>query len=171
MFLFVPFDPGSVYVPGTTNASILGQPDYAAGSRGSASNESKALYGHLDYRLTDALTLGAGARYTEDDREEFISTAAAIVNQTFEADFDYTDWDVSLGYALNDSVNLYAKASTAHLSGGILGGQAFEPEENLSYEIGLKSDLLDDRLRLNVAVFRSEVTDRQVLTFSPRPAR
>ena len=167
VFLFVPFDPGSTYVPGTTNASILGQTDYSAGSRGSASNESKAVYGHLDYKLTDALTLGAGARYTEDDREEFIETAAAIVNQKFEADFDYTDWDVSLGFAISDAVNLYAKASTAHLSGGILGGQAFDPEKNLSYEIGLKSDLLDERLRLNAAVFRSEVTDRQVLTFSP----
>jgi iron complex outermembrane recepter protein len=167
VFLFVPFDPSTTYVPGTTNASILGQTDYAAGSRGSATNESKAAYGHLDYRLTDALTLGAGVRYTKDDREEFISAAAAIVEQKFEADFDYTDWDVSLSYAVNDTINLYAKVSTAHLSGGILGGQAFSPEENLSYEVGLKSDLLDDRLRFNAAVFRSEVTDLQSLTFSP----
>ena len=167
VFLFVPFDPNSVYVPGTTNASILGQADYAAGSQGSAKNESKALYAHADYKLTDALTAGAGVRYTKDDREEFIGRAAAIVNQNFEADFDYTDWDVSLGYEFANAVNVYAKVSTAHLSGGILGGQAFDPEKNLSYEIGVKSDLLDNKVRLNAAVFRSEVTDLQSLTFSP----
>ena len=121
--------------------------------------------------MTEALTAGAGVRYTKDTREESITRAAAITNQKFDADFDYTDWDVSLGYAFNEAVNVYGKVSTAHLSGGVLGGQAFDPEKNLSYEIGLKSDLMDNRLRLNAAVFRSEVTDLQALTFTRRPAR
>lgn len=64
----------------------------------------------------------------------------------------YTEGFKAGGY---DQRNLFLSAAT---------GQ-FEPESVDAYEFGMKSRLLDDRMTLNVALFRSEYDDLQVSTF------
>ena len=46
---------------------------------------------------------------------------------------------------------------------------AFGPEEAWSYELGMRSDLLDDSLRLNLTAYRLDVEDLQLLSGQPRP--
>lgn len=168
VLLFTPFPPNVTYVPGVTNASILGQRDYSAGFNGSVENKSVAGYVHGTWRITDAWDLSAGLRYTDDQREENVREAAAIRNQSFEFSDSHTDWDASLTYEFAPNASAYAKASTGYLSGGVLGGLTFAPETIRSYELGLKSDLFDQRLRLNVAAFRAERENLQVLSFNPQ---
>lgn len=81
-----------------------------------------------------------------------------------------TDWRVALDYQLNDSVMTYASASTGYKSGGINSRpffpqqlQTFSPETLTAYELGVKSTLLDNTLRLNTAVFYNEYDDIQLL--------
>jgi iron complex outermembrane recepter protein len=161
---------GGLFPPGPLTAGNLSQfvpSDYFAGGIVEVENESRAAYAHADYKITSALELGAGVRYTKDNREEDAVQVALIPpNTAFEADFNYTDWDTSLTYHVSQDVHVYAKVGTAHVSGGVLGGLAFEPEKTTSYELGLKSDLLEQRLRLNVAAFRAEVSNYQFPSFT-----
>lgn len=87
------------------------------------------------------------------------------------ADFDNFSPKVGLKYQWNDDTNVYATVSSGFKSGGFNGRLAdgqLEPydEETLtSYEIGIKSQTFDDRLRTNVSLFYNEYDDLQVSSF------
>jgi iron complex outermembrane receptor protein len=68
---------------------------------------------------------------------------------------------VGLNYEPNDDVLLYAKYSTAFLSGGATGDISFAPETAKSWEAGVKSDWLDGKLRLNLTGYYVEYTNAQ----------
>ncbi|MDY0007540.1 MAG: TonB-dependent receptor, partial [Spongiibacteraceae bacterium] len=78
-------------------------------------------------------------------------------------------------YHITDEISTYAKFSTGYKSGGINGvaesnaafREHFDQETMRSYEIGLKSRFLDNRVQLNSAVFYNEYDDIQVNTFVP----
>lgn len=89
------------------------------------------------------------------------------VGDTFED--DRVDWRVALDYQFSDNMMVYAQTSTGYKAGGINPRPYFEvqietvqPEEILSYEIGFKSNLWDNRLQLNGAYFFNEYTDIQL---------
>ncbi len=80
--------------------------------------------------------------------------------------------------AWTTDVSTYLRIATGYKAGGISEAGAvgtfnsafvFEPEEILTYELGLKSMLADERVRLNMAVFYSEFDDMQ-LGFNTNPA-
>ena len=58
-----------------------------------------------------------------------------------------------MNYKPNDDILLYAKFSTAFVSGGSVSGLDFPPETATSWEAGIKADLLDRRLRTNLSLF------------------
>jgi len=58
----------------------------------------------------------------------------------------------------------YAKFSTAYISGGKIANVTFNPSTAKSWEAGVKSDLLDRRLRFNLALFTVKYNDVQILT-------
>jgi iron complex outermembrane receptor protein len=91
--------------------------------------------------------------------------------------FDNFSFKVGLDYDITDDVMAYATISTGFKSGGFNGGYlSFDPveaeeqakpfnEETLTaYEIGLKSTLLDRRLRFNAAAFYYDYKDLQLYT-------
>jgi iron complex outermembrane receptor protein len=87
------------------------------------------------------------------------------------ANFDNVSFKAGLKYALNDATQMYGTISQGFKSGGFNGrvsdGQ-LEPydEETLdSYEIGMKSTWMDNRLRTNFAVFYMDYEDLQVSSF------
>lgn len=77
--------------------------------------------------------------------------------QTQKRDFSYPAWMAGLDWQASDDLFLYAKASAAVKAGGwnIRAGSlpSFEPEKVNDVEFGIKTDLLDRRLRANIAVF------------------
>ena len=86
---------------------------------------------------------------------------------TFEpATFTSFTPKVGLNYQLSDAVFAYASASRGFKSGGFNIGSyqntPFNPEKIWSYEAGVKTDLLERRLRLNLAAFYYDYTDLQV---------
>ena len=77
---------------------------------------------------------------------------------------------MAVDYRWNDSLMTYAQAATGFKGGGVnprpyFPSQAlpFQPEEVMSYEIGIKSDFLDRRARVNVAAFYSDFKNMHVI--------
>jgi iron complex outermembrane receptor protein len=126
---------------------------------------STAVFGQGTYAVTDQLNLTLGVRYTEDDREATRSgTNFSFAAGSNDESFDNTDWTLIADYVVNDNINTYAKIATGYRSGGSSErapnfAQTFEPEEVTSYELGVKSELMDRRLRVNAALFRTETDD------------
>ncbi|HUG72926.1 MAG TPA: TonB-dependent receptor, partial [Steroidobacteraceae bacterium] len=79
---------------------------------------------------------------------------------------DRTDWRIGANYRFNEALMAYAQVSTGYKGGGVNPRPffpwqvlTFKPETMTTYEVGWKSDLLGNRLRLNGAVFFNDYKD------------
>jgi len=128
-------------------------------------NTSWAVFGHVSYDISDVLNITGGIRYTDDEKDLF-SAGVTPVNVSDEQ----VSWDLSLTYALNDDVNLYTRLANGFRAPTIQGRDiAFgsppstaDSETITSIEGGFKSTLLDDRLRLNAAIYYYQIEDQQL---------
>ncbi len=137
--------------------------------------KSGAVYGQATYEITDGTNLTLGGRYTSERREEknssqFIDPVGISGFLIPVADRRRTDskftYRVSLDHRFSDELLAYASVNTGFKSGGYNtnspGEPAFKPESLTAYEVGLKSDLFDRRLRINLAGFYYDYKDLQV---------
>lgn len=137
--------------------------------------ESYAAFGQASYAITDALSASVGLRYTKEDKTYFLdhrrvnAGVPIIVPTTVKRSDDDISPRFGLDFRASEAVFLYASASKGFKSGGFNGRpttigavQSFGPETLWSYEIGAKTDLLDRRLRLNMAGFFSKYKDIQL---------
>ena len=143
--------------------------------------ESTAAFAQYTYDVTDKLSLEAGARWTEE-KKHFIAGQAYLSNleRARERNFaGYADlnntWDeVSLhfgaAYEIDENRMFYASFSEGFHSGGFFGvnqnirdyeRDQYDPEFATSIEVGFKSMLMDNRLRLNLTAFHNEFEDKQ----------
>ncbi len=134
---------------------------------------SWAAFGSLKYDLTSALSMRAGLRYTSD-KKELSSNAAvlppgSIVNGTTANLSDSKpSGDLSMLYKLSPATNVYARVATGYRGSSVQPASAFGAqslagqEDTISYEAGVKSDLLDRRARVSFNVFRYEVKNLQL---------
>lgn len=128
-------------------------------------SESKAVFGQATYRLTDRLSVTGGLRYTWDSKE-LEERLPRSVNDS--ADFERMTWMANAKYDFSRNVNVYGRIASGYKSGGFNArgvGGSFQPEKVLSFEAGLKSELLDRRLRLNLAAFQTQYKDLQISQF------
>ncbi len=153
--------------------------------------ESKALFGQASYALNDSLNLTLGGRYTDETRtfstrtqleepETFGPAPFVVTNfEGLETSADAFSYRAAIDYKATDTTLLYASASRGFKSGGFNGGflsltqeeaalqlEPYAPEFVNAYELGVKSDLFDYKLRLNAAVFLSDFEDLQVFTLA-----
>jgi iron complex outermembrane receptor protein len=95
--------------------------------------------------------------------------ASDPLRASFERNFSYWSYLASADWQATDDVFLYVKTSRSQRAGGlntraVAGGVppvGFKPEVVTDYEAGAKIDLLDRRVRLNLAAFNSNVDDVQ----------
>lgn len=96
---------------------------------------------------------------------------------SFSRDDDSLDYTFMLSYNISPDQMMYFKVASGFRSGGqnLRGGsifarnsegsvntfKSFAPEEVTEYEVGLKADFFDSRLRTNLAYFYSDYTDIQ----------
>ena len=140
---------------------------------------SYSIYGEGNYAFTDAVALTVGARYTFDEKElsgETLGeydwfwnpTPGRVVNGVSD-DWNELTWRAVLDVTLSDGVLVYASAATGFRSGAFDMAQSdpalidrpVAPETVMSYELGFKSRLLDNRLQLNIALFDATYEDLQ----------
>jgi iron complex outermembrane recepter protein len=150
--------------PGQPDELLL--PGLNAGAVNTSQSESMAAFADVSYALTERLRLGGGLRYFYDDREAYGATRSVAFQS---GDFDAVTFRVNGTFAITQNVNLYASVGDGFRSGGfnstsnIARGAppTFDPESVISYEMGIKSYLLDGVVSLDVAVFYSEYEDMQ----------
>ncbi len=118
---------------------------------------SLAAYAQLEFHPTDQLDIILGGRVTRDKKNaEFyngtsVATASLLVDDPFKkTKFNYL---VGVNYKPNDDTLVYAKYSTAYVSGGSTGGVFYKPETAKSWEGGVKASLLNNKLQANLAVY------------------
>ena len=150
------------------------------------SSESIAVFGQGTFSITGKLSLTAGLRYTDVEKTYEQSRTASLSGRPLpgiaekEASFDSVTGRVGAEYRFNEDVMVYASLSEGFLSGGIntttQTAPPFKPEKLVSYELGLKADHFDNRLRFNTAFFYSDYEDIQftitrVVPGTVRPVR
>ena len=149
--------------------------------------QSWALFGSVDLQATDRWQLKGGLRFTHDEKDfsaerpdpTFNTPTVRPIRENTDADL--TSWDLSATYAVNPEVNLYGRVATSFRAPSIQGRILFcpdfaggtdpatncvsvaEEEEILSTEVGVKSELLDRKLRLNVTVYRFVMDGQQIV--------
>ncbi len=158
----------------TPNATIVPLPFDAAFGSGVTTtlsvNDSMAGYGQLTYHLTDTLDITGGLRGTIDDRELIISAISGgqggvLGVGDYKASYKKLNYTGIVTWRPTTDSTLYAKISSGYVAGGILSGIAYKPETLVSYELGAKTQLFDNRVRLNGAVFYSDYKDLQTQNF------
>ncbi len=134
------------------------------------STESYALFGQGSYALSEALNITAGLRFTSESKDFAGANQLLPFSRTDSADYDNVSYTIGADYRFNPSVLGYAKYSTGFKSGGwspdgFSATAVFLPvdEETLnSVEVGLKSDLFDNSVRLNTAAFFNRYEGLQI---------
>jgi len=128
-----------------------------------------AVFGQVDYDVSDKLTLSAGGRYSHEKRKRNIIgfSGTLVTNLQFEKSFEDFSPRVAATFRAAENLTWYGTISKGYKSGGVQEApipefQAYDPEELWNYEIGVKTDLMDSRLRLNAAVFYMDWKDLQV---------
>ncbi|MEH3121882.1 MAG: TonB-dependent receptor [Sphingomonas phyllosphaerae] len=143
-------------------------------------NTSWAVFGQASYRLAERLTLTAGARYTEDDKETRLVRAgrnAAGTVDTFPATAPRAvkltgkepSWDLSALYEIDPTASIYARVARGFRGPTIQGRSAVfntpfstaNSETIMSYEAGVKTQPTS-KLRLNATAFTYRVNDIQL---------
>ncbi len=141
-----------------------------------------AAYAQFDFRATDALTLTAGLRYTDEDKDTeryktVTGAGAPIARVEADASFSDTTPMASAAYRFSDQLNVYLKYSEGFKSGGFMGeaGNAveavtpYDPEQQSTWEVGAKMSTEDGQLQLNTAAFHNEIDDMHVNQFTGLP--
>ncbi len=142
---------------------------------------SVAFFTQMEYDLTDRLAVLAGIRWTEE-KKHFIAGQSYLSNVERQWDRNFpgyadlknkwTEVSPKLGatYRFTDDIMVYASYSEGFHSGGFFGvnqnirdfeRDQYDPEFAESWEVGLKSTWLENRLRVNIAGFLNDFTDKQ----------
>ncbi len=126
------------------------------------------------------VTQGSGVTFGNPADDTLIAVRTAYTKDQTSNDWSQVDPSLKLAYDLNDSVMLYGSWSRGFKSGGFdmraddfvnpIAREGYDPETVDTYEIGIKSQLLDNRLRLNLTAFQSNFEDMQVTVQAPAPA-
>ncbi len=164
-----------------------------------ASSKDESVFAHLNYKLTSALGLELGARYSHETRSyTFYRYEPDLVGvvpvglfptnhgnylagfapplPTGHVSISRVDPKAGLSYQWTPDLMTYAQYSTGYKSGGFnprpltrTQVTSFGPEKVTAYEVGLKSEWLERRLRVNVAAFTSNYSALQlpVATIDP----
>jgi len=130
-------------------------------------HENTAVFGHIVYGLTDRLSLNAGLRSSNDTKDVAFDNGFYI--GPINIDDDHTDWMLGLDFQAADDILVYGSAASGYRPPSynprpFSAAQAVSVggEEVVSYEIGLKSDLFDGQMRLNLAAFFTDYEQRIV---------
>jgi iron complex outermembrane receptor protein len=147
--------------------------------------DSWSVFADATWSITDRWELTLGGRYTDESKDinQVAIEGCAACGVSGPYDVTASDsWDrftprAVLGFHLTDAIYTYASYTEGFKSGGFEGyassataaSTPFNEELAEAYEGGFKSEWLQDRLRVNVAVYQTDYTDLQVLEIVQTP--
>jgi iron complex outermembrane receptor protein len=144
-------------------------------------NTTWAVFGQSTYELNDKLTVTGGLRYTHDEKslvvgDQNVDGFALVIGAASVQDYaplnvddGKLSYEVSANYKVDNSTSVFARYANGFRAQTIQARDvAFEGAPSVadaetinSVEVGFKSDLLDDTLRLNAAAFYYVIDDIQ----------
>ena len=134
---------------------------------------SKALYGQIEFPLSQNWDLTLGLRSTDEDKDGF-KEYVGILSASGKGSFDDTTSTFILSRSLGENSNIYFKLADGFKAGGFnaessnpfAASTPYAPETVESMEIGWKGVYMDNRLLINAAYFTNEHDDMQVSYFT-----
>lgn len=130
------------------------------GNEARSFNEAKSYAGYVqgEFHVLPELDLVLGYRLTRDEKSGTFRSGNPGEYELFSFDYKKSkpSYTVGMNYFLNEDILLYAKYDSSFVSGGSVAGLAFDPEDVESWELGMKGDFVDGRLRANVALFHAK---------------
>ena len=140
-----------------------------------------SFFGQISYAITPKLNLTAGLRNDYEHQSQSVlgeyqhdpMPKPITIFPDSSATIDFSSWSpkFALDYHFNNQTMAYANYSQGFRPGGLsaLGSDpsqpplvGYLPEHSNNFEIGLKNNLLKDRISLNIAFFYTKVNDAQV---------
>jgi iron complex outermembrane receptor protein len=177
---------GRGVTPATVTPVVLDNLTYAQ-------SEGAAVFADLKLPITDRLALALGVRWNEENFETNVQTpvipvplepdtatagdefAVAENRPSFEESFSSVTPRVTVQYRWMPEVMAYLGYSEGFSAGGftvlnlpypdVPTAVPYGPEEIKNFEIGLRADWLEHRLRTNVSAFHSKYEGIQVNTY------
>jgi len=154
---------------------------------------SYALWADVTFALTDSVEAWISGRYTDEEKTlDFDQNVTVGALLDFEAsglknDFTNTSFGAGVSWKISDDAMVYARVAEGFRAGGfntlltifadpVVGGASdeeiaeflkYEDETSINYELGAKTAWLDDRLLVDIAVFRLEQEDLLQGDFEP----
>jgi len=179
-------DLGSLLPPGIPLAFVA-QPGDSIRAKVKLEAQNVAAFGQSTYDITERWRVTGGLRWTFEQKDADLlvaidSTAPSAVltgqslltrvttpiDDDFTRDTDDVNWLINTSYDVFAETMLFASVATGSKSGGFntVNGTAlereFDDESTISYETGVKSTLLESRLRANASIFYTEIVDYQI---------
>tara|TARA_B100000212_G_scaffold342554_1_gene330556 strand:- start:3179 stop:5428 length:2250 start_codon:yes stop_codon:yes gene_type:complete len=155
----------------------------ASNFRSQQEAEAQAIFGDLSYDISDDWTLGLGLRYTEEEKDFAIQTYGGLADKIARTpkvlDLARGFKDDNLQHRIviqrnTDFGMVYLSHSTGFRSGGFNARGStlqsvgpYNSEEVETIELGLRSELFDNRVVLNVTAFTNDYTDKQEVIVTP----
>lgn len=153
--------------------------------------ETYAVFGQSTYNITEEWAATLGLRYTKETKDadlltqpfstaptfgtggSLVERAFAPIDDSFNRDADGFTGLANLTWFMTADTMVFTSVSTGSKSGGFNGvagegaPREFKDEDTTNYELGIKSQLFDNRLQLNASAFYTEFSDLQFLAQQP----
>ena len=150
--------------------------------------ESQSVYGQATINIGDSLRVITGFRYTEDTFSSDVTNFFGLNSYLIEDDLEKTTGRIAIEYDLDDDTMTYLSFTKGFKPGGsnLTFGYPVDDEQNFgaspaaqlvfpifksetidAYEIGLKTDLLNSRLRANISAFFYKYENLQFQSTDP----
>ncbi len=163
---------------------LEGSPSFDSGGRQDYSTlgtDTRALFGQLELLLRDDLTLTAGARWTDVERDFAYRTTGIFVAPELQSGITstFSDSDYSLRLALDwqasETTLIYGSISRGFNAGtfnsqfleAVENAQPTESESLVAYEAGIKTLLADGRASFEGSVYLYDARNPQVVAVEP----
>lgn len=137
-----------------------------------------AVFGSVDYDVSDDLSVTVGLRYSDDEKE----FTAELIDHPFIPGPDggnfsesvnpsdsHVSWDISSNYKITPDMNWYARIANSFRAPSVQGRVLYDQNVSVadsetitSYETGIKSDILDGSGRLNASVYYFNMDNQQL---------
>ena len=150
--------------------------------------ESQSVYGQATININDSVRVITGFRYTEDTFSSDVTNFFGLNSYLIEDDLEKTTGRIAIEYDLDDDTMTYLSFTKGFKPGGsnLTFGYPVDDEQNFganpapqlvfpifesetidAYEIGLKTDLLNSRLRANISAFFYKYENLQFQSTDP----
>lgn len=141
--------------------------------------QETALFGSVTYKFTPEFDIGVGLRQARNEQQfnQIITHTAvspflvAIGDASQDSSEDVTTYSLSPRWRPNDNTMIYGRIASGYRAGGpnvaVIGSLAIPPaydsDTTVNYEVGVKTDIIENVLRLDATIFHIDWADVQLL--------